>query len=57
MVAINNREVETYLAKPSPSHAIILIYGADVGLVRERADALIAAAVDDVNDPFSLVRL
>ena len=57
MVAINNREVESYLAKPSPTHAIILIYGADVGLVRERADALIAAAVDDVNDPFSLVRL
>ena len=44
-------------AKPSPAHAIILIYGADVGLVRERADALIAAAVDDINDPFSLVRL
>lgn len=57
MVAISNREVESYLAKPSPAHAVILLYGADVGLVRERADALIAAAVDDVNDPFSLVRL
>lgn len=57
MVAISNREVESYLAKPNPAHAIILLYGADVGLVRERADALIAAAVDDVNDPFSLVRL
>lgn len=57
MVAISNREVESYLAKPSPAHAIILLFGADVGLVRERADALIAAAVDDVNDPFSLVRL
>ena len=57
MVAISNREVESYLAKPNPAHAIILLFGADVGLVRERADALIAAAVDDVNDPFSLVRL
>jgi DNA polymerase-3 subunit delta len=57
VVAISNREVESYLAKPSPAHAIILLFGADVGLVRERADALIAAAVDDVNDPFSLVRL
>jgi DNA polymerase-3 subunit delta len=57
VVAISNREVETYLAKPNPAHAIILLFGADVGLVRERADALIAAAVDDVNDPFSLVRL
>jgi DNA polymerase-3 subunit delta len=57
VVAISNREVEAYLAKPNPAHAIILLFGADVGLVRERADALIAAAVDDVNDPFSLVRL
>jgi DNA polymerase III subunit delta len=57
VVAISNREVESYLAKPNPAHAIILLFGADVGLVRERADALIAATVDDVNDPFSLVRL
>jgi DNA polymerase-3 subunit delta len=57
VVAISNREVESYLAKPNPAHAIILLFGADVGLVRERADALIAAAVDDINDPFSLVRL
>jgi DNA polymerase III subunit delta len=57
VVAISNREVESYLARPTPAHAIILLFGADVGLVRERADALIAAAVDDVNDPFSLVRL
>jgi len=27
------------------------------GLVRERADALLKSAVDDPNDPFSLVRL
>ncbi|ETR77796.1 DNA polymerase III subunit delta [Afipia sp. P52-10] len=57
MVAINTREIETYVAKPSPAHAVILVFGADVGLVRERADALIASAVEDVNDPFSLVRL
>lgn len=57
MVAINTREIDSYVAKPSPAHAIILVFGADVGLVRERADALIASAVDDINDPFSLVRL
>ncbi len=57
MVAVSNREIESYLAKPNPAHSIILLFGADVGLVRERADALISAAVDDVNDPFSLVRL
>lgn len=57
MVAINTREIDSYVTKPSPAHAIILVFGADVGLVRERADALIASAVDDINDPFSLVRL
>jgi len=57
LVAIGPRDIETYLAKPNPAHAIILVFGADVGLVRERADALIAAAVDDINDPFSMVRL
>jgi DNA polymerase-3 subunit delta len=57
VVAISAREIEGYIAKPNPAHSIILLFGADVGLVRERADALIAAAVDDVNDPFSLVRL
>jgi DNA polymerase-3 subunit delta len=57
MVAITPREVESYVAKPNPAHSIILVFGADVGLVRERASALIASAVDDINDPFSLVRL
>lgn len=57
MVAINTREIDSYVAKPNPAHAIILVFGADVGLVRERADALIKSAVDDINDPFSLVRL
>ncbi|MDQ8732632.1 DNA polymerase III subunit delta [Bradyrhizobium sp. LHD-71] len=57
MVAISNREIDAYIAKPNPAHSVILVFGADVGLVRERADSLIATAVDDVNDPFSLVRL
>ena len=57
MVAVPAREIESYIASPNPAHAVILLFGADVGLVRERADTLIAAAVDDVNDPFSLVRL
>ncbi|MCO5132657.1 MAG: DNA polymerase III subunit delta [Xanthobacteraceae bacterium] len=57
MVALRGRDVDTYLAKPDPARPIVLLYGADAGLVRERADALIASAVDDLNDPFSLVRL
>ena len=57
MVALSTREIDGFIARPDASRPIILVFGADVGLVRERADALIASAVDDVNDPFALVRL
>src|SRR5579864_3127988 len=57
MVALRGREIDTYLARPDPARPIILLYGPDAGLVRERAEALLASAVDDANDPFSLVRL
>src|SRR3981189_199122 len=51
------KENDAVLARPDPGRPIILLYGPDAGLVRERADALLASAVDDPNDPFSLVRL
>jgi DNA polymerase-3 subunit delta len=57
MVALRGREIDAFLARPDPGRPIILLYGPDAGLVRERADALLASAVDDPNDPFSLVRL
>jgi DNA polymerase III subunit delta len=57
MVALRGREIDAYLARPDPARPIVLLYGPDAGLVRERADALLASAVDDPNDPFSLVRL
>src|SRR5438128_863285 len=57
MVALRGKEIDSYLARPDPGRPIIPLYGPDLGLVRERADALMASAVDDPNDPFSLVRL
>ncbi|MGB3865904.1 MAG: DNA polymerase III subunit delta [Xanthobacteraceae bacterium] len=57
MVALRGRDIDSYLARPDPARPIALLYGADAGLVRERADALIASAVDDPNDPFAMVRL
>ena len=57
MVALRGRDIDLYLAKPDAARPIILLYGADAGLVRERADALIASAVDDPKDPFALVRM
>ena len=57
MVALRGKEIDAFLARPDPGRPIILLYGPDAGLVRERADALIASAIDDPNDPFSLVKL
>jgi DNA polymerase-3 subunit delta len=57
MVALRGKEIDAFLARPDAARPIILLYGPDAGLVRERAEALLASAVDDPNDPFSLVRL
>jgi DNA polymerase-3 subunit delta len=57
MVALRGREIDAFLARPDAGRPIILLYGPDSGLVRERAEALLASAVDDPNDPFAMVRL
>src|ERR1700749_2018557 len=57
MVALRGKEIDAFLARPDAGRPIILLYGPDAGLVRERADALLASAVDNPNDPFSLVKL
>ena len=57
MVALRGKEIDAFLARPDPGRPIILLYGSDAGLVRERADALLESAVDDPNDPFSLAKL
>src|ERR1700712_2605483 len=57
MVALRGRDIDAFLNKPDPARPIILLYGPDAGLVRERADALMKSAVDDASDPFSLVRM
>src|ERR1700750_2498853 len=57
MVALRGKDIDSFLARPDPGRPIILLYGPDAGLVRERADALMKPAVDTVADPFSRVRL
>jgi DNA polymerase III subunit delta len=57
LVALRGKDIDAFLARPDPGRPIILLYGPDAGLVRERAEALLASAVDDPNDPFSLVKL
>jgi DNA polymerase-3 subunit delta len=57
MVALKSGQIDAFLAKPNPAQPVVLVYGPDAGLVRERAEALVRSAVDDINDPFSLARL
>ena len=57
MVAVKAADVEAFVARPDPTRPVVLVFGQDAGLIGERAATLIAASVDDTNDPFSLVRL
>ena len=57
MVALKSADIESFVARPDPSRAVVLVFGPDAGLVSERVDAIVRASVDDPADPFSLVRL
>jgi DNA polymerase-3 subunit delta len=46
-----------FLRAPEASVVAALIYGPDAGLVKERADALTAAAAEDAADPFRVSEL
>ncbi len=57
MTAYKPSEVDRFIARPNPGEPVVLVYGPDAGLVRERVDALVKASVDDPKDPFSLARI
>ena len=57
MTAIKTTEIDRFIAKPNPAQPVVLVYGPDAGLVRERVDALVRASVDDPADPFALARI
>ena len=57
MTTIKSSEIDRFIAKPDPDRPIVLVFGPDTGLVRERVEALVRASVDDPNDPFVLARI
>jgi DNA polymerase-3 subunit delta len=57
MTAIKAADVDRLIARPETAPPILLVFGPDAGLVRERVDQLVRASVDDPNDPFSFVRI
>jgi DNA polymerase-3 subunit delta len=46
-----------FVRNPDPAVRAVLVYGADQGLVRERADALVTAVADNASDPFRVTEL
>lgn len=57
MVAVKSRDAERFVAAPPEDIFLFLIFGADAGMVRERALAIIGKRVDDRRDPFQFVEM
>jgi DNA polymerase III subunit delta len=51
------RNIDGFIKKPDPAARVILVYGPDNGLMRERAQALALTVVKDLNDPFNVAAL
>jgi DNA polymerase-3 subunit delta len=54
---LGTARIAAFVAKPDPAVRIILVYGPDAGLVRERVMHLARLAVPDLNDPFRVASL
>ena len=48
-------QLQKFVKDPDPALRAVLIFGTDEGLVRERANAVAGAIVDDLSDPFRTV--
>ncbi len=51
------RDIEPFIKNPNPAARVILVYGPDNGLMKERAKTMGASVVQDLNDPFNVVTL
>ncbi|MCC7305354.1 MAG: DNA polymerase III subunit delta [Alphaproteobacteria bacterium] len=51
------RQIEPFVKKPDPAALVVLVYGPDDGLMRERAKTIALSAVTDLNDPFNVAVL
>ncbi|MGA3301906.1 MAG: DNA polymerase III subunit delta [Methylovirgula sp.] len=57
MVAIKNSDAARFLKNPPREIFLFLVCGTDAGLISERAQAIVARAIDDPKDPFQFLRL
>ena len=54
---LTGAKAEAFLRAPDPAIRVILVFGPDNGLVRERVTRLVKGVVTDVNDPFRVAEL
>lgn len=54
---LSYRDIEPFVKNPNPIARVILVYGPDDGLMRERAKTMALTVVSDINDPFNAVTL
>ena len=57
MAVVKSEQFEAFLGQTVRRAAMFLLHGADSDLVSERARRLVPTLVDDVGDPFQVVRL
>jgi len=57
MILGKRPDVERFLTRPSPEIRAALIYGRDLGVVRDRGQQLAAKVAKDPNDPFDVAQL
>ena len=50
-------EVDSFLARPTSSFPVVLLYGPDKGLVSERARRFAEASKLPLDDPFAVIRM
>ncbi len=50
-------DADRYVTRPPPDHALVLIYGPDEGLVRERSRRLVGSLAGDPPDPMQVTDL
>ena len=57
MILNKRADIERFLARPDPAIRAVLIYGRDLGVVRDRAQTLAARLVPNPDDPFDVAQV
>lgn len=57
MILNKRPDIERFLGKPDPAVRAVLIFGRDMGVVRDRGHALAARVVPNPDDPFDVAQL